>query len=126
MFRGPRAARILGEALDGLSPHHAMPIADATRLHRLFVELVGLLHGVRRRQGEAVAALERLVAAVDEAARPTAPQAGPVEAVAAAMARRPFTAWDWAAEARAIGLSEAHFRRVFRAVVGAPLPGFSM
>ncbi len=120
MFRGPRAERILANALDPLSPGHALPLANVDELHRLFIELVGLVQGVRRRHGEAVAVLERIVAAVGTAAAPPGVQSVPVEAVADAVAARPFLAWDWAREARRLGMSEAHFRRVFRAVTGAP------
>lgn len=119
MFRGPRAERILVDALEPLSAQHAVALADAAALHRLFVELVGLVHGVRRRQGEAVATLERIVAELAAAAAP-AVHAGAVEAVASAIAARPFAPWDWAREAQRLGMSEAHFRRLFRAVAGAP------
>ena len=120
MFRGPRAERILAQALEPLSAQHAVALADAGELHRLFVELVGLVHGVRRRQGEAVALLERIVAVLAAAAAPAVPHGGAVEAVVSTVALRPFATWDWAAEARRLGMSEAHFRRVFRAVVGSP------
>ncbi len=119
-FRGPRAERIFADALEPLSPQHAVALADAAVLHRLFVELVGLVHGVRRRQGEAVAVLERIVAELAAAAAPPAVHAGAVEAVASTIAARPFAVWDWGREAHRLGMSEAHFRRVFRDVVGSP------
>jgi len=120
MFRGPRIERILADALEPLSVQHAVAIADAAALHRLFAELVGLVHAVRRRQGEAVAVLERIVAELSVAAAPPMVHAGAVEAVASAITTGPFAVWDWGREARRLGMSEAHFRRVFRAVVGAP------
>lgn len=120
MFRGPRAERILAQALEPLSAQHAVALADGAALHRLFVELVGLVHGLRRRQGEAVAILERIVAELAATVAPRVMQAGPVEAVASAIAARPFAVWDWGHEARRLGMSEAHFRRIFRAAVGAP------
>ncbi len=120
MFRGPRAERILAGALDPLSPHHAIALPDATELHQLFIELVGIVHGVRRRQPEAVALLERIVALIVSAAVAPAAQTGAVEAVASAVVRHPLRTWDWVAEAQRLGLSEAHFRRVFRAAVGVP------
>lgn len=120
MFRGPRAERILANALEPLSPQHAVAVADAAVLRRLFVELVGLVHAVRHRQGEAVAVLERILAELATAAAPPVVHAGAVEAVAGAIAARPFAVWDWTREARQLGMSEAHFRRLFRTVVGAP------
>ena len=120
MFRGPRAERILAQALEPLSAQHAVAVPDAGELHRMFVELVGLVHGVHRRQGEAVALLERIVAVLQAAAAPPLIHAAPVEAVVSAISARPFATWDWAREAARLAMSEAHFRRVFRSLVGSP------
>ena len=119
MLRGPRIERIFAEGLEALSAQHALPLADASELHRLFVELVPLVHGLRRRQGEAVAQLERIVALLAASAEPIL-HGGAVEVVVSAVVRRPFDTWDWPTQARRLGLSEAHFRRVFRAAVGVP------
>lgn len=119
MFRGPRAERILADALEPLSAQHAVAVADASALHHLFVELVGLVHSVRRRQGEAVATLERLVALIETSGAP-APRTSAVDAVIGAAAAKPFAEWRWDAEAGRLGMSEAHFRRLFRAVAGVP------
>lgn len=123
IVRGPRAERIAAHALAPLSPQHALALDGEHGLHALFVELVGLVNGLVRRQGEMVAALERIVAAVDGAAARSAvrtPRAGAIEDLAGAMARSPFDPWDADAEARRLGLSAAHFRRLFAAVAGAP------
>ncbi len=119
MLRGPRIERIFCEGLEPLSASHALPLAEAGELHRLFVELVSLVHGLHRRQPEAVALIERIVAHLAAGANPPR-HAGAVEAVVSDVALRPFRTWDWGAEARRLGISEAHFRRVFRAAVGSP------
>jgi AraC-like DNA-binding protein len=120
IVRGPRAERIAAHALAPLSPQHALALDDERGLHRLFVEVVGLVHGLERRQGEAAAALERILAALAGLAAPRGERTGMIEDLAATMARRPFEPWDADAEARRLGLSVAHFRRLFAAVAGAP------
>jgi AraC-like DNA-binding protein len=119
MLTGPRVERIFAEALDPLSQHHAIPLVDADELHRLFVDLVGLVHGVHRRQGEAVAVLERIVAIIGRQQAPM-PGAGAIEAVVSSVVQFPFKDWNWDREARRLGVSEAHFRRLFRTAVGTP------
>jgi AraC-like DNA-binding protein len=120
MIRGARAERIFADALAPLSPHHVLALVEVGELHRLFIELVGLVHGLRRRQGEAVAVLERILALLAVHDAPRGEQVGAIEALAMAIAERPFAAWDWSLEARRLGLSVAHFRRLFTGVVGAP------
>lgn len=123
IVRGQRAERIAAQALAPLSPHHALALDADHGLHAQFVELAGLVNALVRHQGEMAAALERIVAAIDGVATRSAsrlPRAGAIEDLITAMARSPFDPWDADAEVRRLGLSTAHFRRLFTAATGAP------
>ncbi|MDA3961878.1 MAG: AraC family transcriptional regulator [Planctomycetota bacterium] len=122
LFRGERAARLFAQALDPLSATHAISIPDPAPFHRLFRNLIGLIGGAQPQQARAVAMLERIVAELVTAI--TAPPPTGISAAVADLAQRmainPFRDWQWSAEAHSLGLSLAHFRRLYRDTLGAP------
>jgi AraC-like DNA-binding protein len=125
MFTGPRAARLIGE-LQRVHPAGWCQVADPTVFQarmRVAIELVR--RGDPVRHPEAVAAVEDLVARLV-----CAPRAGgriaAVIALAERMRQNPVRSWPLSVEARTLGLSEVHLRRIFRQITGLSPVGWCL
>jgi AraC-like DNA-binding protein len=118
LLRGPRARRLIEDALQPLAATGYLFVPEPLVLAQEFRELIALvLARDPRRQPEAVVRLEGIVSRlVGWAAgdRAPAPRHAGVDAVAAAVRAAPCQAHDFAAAARRLGLSYSHFRRLFR------------
>jgi len=122
LLRGPRARRLVEDALLPLAATGYLFVPEPLVLAREFGELVELVNARDpRRQPEAVVRLERIVsllvgwAAWEQA---PAPRHAGVEQLAARLRAEPHGRRDFAAEAARLGLSYSHFRRLFRQQLG--------
>ena len=119
---GPRARRLIEEALMPISRDFYVPITAPYLLAQEFRELVAILEiHEPRRHPEAVARLERIVALiVTGGAAPLDSErrhAG-IESLAEKVREHPETDFDFEAEACRLHLSGSHFRRLFRRQIG--------
>lgn len=119
---GPRARRLVEEALMPLSRDGYVRIPAPHLLAQEFRDLVDLLNAHDpRRQPEAVARLERIVALIAEwgAAPPTGIRRHPgIEALASELRDDPSPGHDFEAHARRLHMSYSHFRRIFCRQIG--------
>ena len=121
-FKGPRAMRLLEEGLMPLSPAGFVRVSQPAVFAESFRELVGIVHERSpRSHPRGVLLLEEMLKILlDDAARP--PRAMPYERdlseLSAVIQEDPYARCDFELEARRIGLSYSHFRRLFRSFAG--------
>lgn len=123
LMQGPRARRLVEEGFAPLSPSGYVPVRSPRLMAELFQVLIEQIRpGRADRRGEAVVVLERMLVLLLAEARSNGTRSAhgaEIEAVARALEAEPLRVYDFRAEARGLGLSYSHFRRVFRQQVGA-------
>jgi AraC-like DNA-binding protein len=124
-FDGPRADRMLREGLiDPIRPC-VMPIYQTERFRQGFAALLASLQERPAENPRAVCLLEDLFLQIGEQ---TVERMGrshleqQILALLPHLRRQPGASPNWQREANRLGVSEVHFRRVFRALTGLP-PG---
>lgn len=124
MADGPRVRRMLR---GGLVPVGAQPWARPQRPEEFLLrlrELIGLVRRGRADDGPRMTAgleglfLELSVHGAEVGAAQAQGAAGGVRMLAEALSRAPERAWDFRVEAARLGVSFAHFRRLFREDTG--------
>jgi transcriptional regulator GlxA family with amidase domain len=119
---GPRARRLIEEALMPIARDFYVPVQAPHLLAQEFRELITILESHEpRRHPDAVARLERIVALIVECG--TVPVDGRrrhagIEALAETVREHPETDYAFETEARRLHLSDSHFRRLFRRQIG--------
>lgn len=122
LMQGPRAKRILEQALIPLSETGYLFIPQPAMFVELFRELVALVREQDPlRHPEVVSKLERVVALLTEWSGDTGrpdPKVTEIHALASAIRRDPYRELDFEALAVELHMSYSHFRRLFRRHIG--------
>jgi AraC-like DNA-binding protein len=121
-FRGARARRLLENGFMKLSPRGFVPVAHPLAVARIFQMLLEKTsQPLPQAQAEAVVLLEQLLCLLMEQTRGVEePYSDRITALCDAVQDEPCRAIDFEKEARAMGLSYSHFRRLFRQRTGRP------
>jgi AraC-like DNA-binding protein len=122
-FRGPRVETFTGRGLLPLDTRHPWArIADPVGFCREFENVLGLWEDIAHMPQRRVHVLEGLLLQLVE--RPDvegeSPRDKSVRRLADEIRRLPSSPWDFAEEAREIGVSVPHFHRIFRGITRLP------
>jgi AraC-like DNA-binding protein len=124
-FSGARAERMLARGLIGSERPLFCRVHDPARFRQGFEALLGWLRERPAENPRAVCQLEDLLLQVQEQDESVTVHSYIEERILSllpSLREQPGTERNWSREAAGIGISEVHFRRVFRALTGLP-PG---
>jgi AraC family transcriptional regulator of arabinose operon len=122
-FCGARARRIIETGFSPLAPNGYIPVMQPVEVSRLFDSILGLLEtSDESRHFEAVVYLEQLLGVVTASCRAEVssdPLYTTFNILQEKIINEPLQEWDLQAEAKNIGLSYSHFRKLFKQIVGS-------
>lgn len=122
-FRGPRITTFVKEGLLPSDPRQAWArIHDPAAFSRGFEAVLGPEQELARYPQRRIHGLENLLLHLAEPPTPsgTGAREQRLRSFVDEIRRTPATDWDFAAEARKLGLSTPHFHRLFRGLTGLP------